>query len=91
MTNQENNIIIEYVIKQKEVEFMRKHDMWMAEIRTQWGWMKQERIFNSYEEAEEVCDNLGYAPNEYRILPIKVKKKRINKIKEFLENLLTNE
>lgn len=65
--------------------------MWIVEVRFSWGWVKQDRLFNSYEEAEAICDKLGYAPNEYRILSIKVKKKRKNKIKEFLENLLTNE
>ena len=67
---------------------MGKNDAWIVEVRCKWGWLKQERLFNSYEEAEEVCDNLGYLPSEYRITRIKNKQK---KFRNFFKNLLTNE
>lgn len=66
----------------------KKHkDIYVIELRCNWGWIKQENVYTSYEQAEEVCDNLGLEHNQYRI--IKCKRNKNKKLQKFLQNLCT--
>lgn len=68
---------------------MRIHeDFYIIEIRTEWGWVKQETIYTSYEKAEEVCENIGLETNQYHIIKCR-RKKKIKFFQKLFEKLFT--
>lgn len=62
-------------------------NLYIIEILTEWGWIKQETIYTSYEKAKEVCEKIGLESNQYHIIKCK-KKKKIRFFKNFLKNYL---
>lgn len=65
----------------------KSEDIYTIELRCEWGWIKQETAYTSYEKAEQACEDVGLERNQYRIIRCKEKKRK--NFSEIFKNLFT--